>query len=102
MKLELTEEQSKELSSYSENPDNEYIYSLQDLISILPNEILVGDLIYRLVMTSLSNEQFVCGYCSEFSWWGGENITSQEYHLEYAEELIDALFKLIIWNLKLR
>ena len=100
MKFQLTLEQSKELTSYSNDADenNDYIYSLQDLLTILPHEIIYGDLVYELIM-SCSNEKSLAGYFTEFSWWNGDSINSSSCYFIYENELIDALFKLTIWYL---
>ena len=59
------------------------IFTLSDLLSILPKEINGSDLGME--------------YDSEFQqWWAGYNAVS----LEPAHELIDALYQLLIWVLK--
>ena len=100
MKLELTERESKHLTSFSETePDSDYVYSLQDLWRIVPKQIEVDNMHYNFVC-SYFNRGYLCGYFTEFSMWGGETINSESYYQNYNIELIDGIYETLIWYLK--
>lgn len=65
------------------------IFTLTDILEILPKEIKIEDNIACIIITSYDN-QWIVDY--------EDNLTS---HIDYAApELIDALYQLLCWTIK--
>lgn len=98
MKTELTEEQSNIITSYSEEPERQYIYSLSDMWLLVPKSIMIDNSLYELFLTFISEEDvYMIGLTNGFGYVEGNKIVG-DIVIEFKEgELIDCLYDLIIW-----
>lgn len=104
MKCRLTIEQSKELTTYSDTPDkyNGYIYSLDNLLELIPKKLdLSGLTVYFFIHYDYNNVYSV-GYFVEVTDIVLDPDFKQdkiiiEHVIFINSELIDALFDLLKW-----
>ncbi len=114
MKITLTPEQSATLIAKGISADkasekkpeytdlgtfigNEPIFTLADVCALLPKGVIHNGLSCKLRITSWYDEPYFAGYENQI----GKYITGNPHDAPFsAEELIDALFDLLLWTIR--
>lgn len=101
MRRELTPIQSIELTKFSDDPQKykEYIYTLSDLMLLIPKRMTIDDISCEFLMF-IDNGSYVVGYSDKFDYMGGDTIATNIFVEFRNEELVDALYELIMWAFK--
>lgn len=99
MKITLTLEESKEITSYSDNPEQSqnFVYSLDYLLDMISKPIIINDKLHEFAMF-IDNNVWVVGFTNGIGYTQG-NVINAEMLVEFrTEELIDGVKELILWT----